>query len=304
MMAIRFLAHKAGVRLDKFVSQQCPELTRARAQKLIARGQILINNRLAKANSKLNIGDEVAITLPLPTPKTPIPKNIPLSIVYENQDLMVVDKPAGIVVHPAPGHPDHTLVNAILAHCHTLPDADSSLRPGIVHRLDKDTSGLMVIAKNARAKAELQSQLKDHSMAKHYLVLVNGNLTPQQGAIEAPVGRHPTNRKRMVISSGGKEAQTSYRVIEYVANYTLLDVAPITGRTHQIRVHLSAIGHPVMGDAVYGRKSPLLSRQFVHSYLLGFRLPGSSEYVEFKSELPADLKQALKHICLDRHGFG
>jgi len=205
---------------------------------------------------------------------------------------LVVDKPAGLAVHPAPGHPAHTLINALLSHLSELPDTGSPLRPGIVHRLDKDTSGLMLVAKNVSAHANLSNQFKTRSVKKTYLVLVRGHLTPEDGIIEAPVGRDPRNRKRMaVVAEGrGRQARTQYRVVEHIDDYTLLEAMPETGRTHQIRVHLSAIGYPVVGDPTYGVKSPSLSRQ------LGFHLPSSGEYMEFESGLPPDLQQALKDI--------
>ncbi len=210
---------------------------------------------------------------------------------------MVVEKPAGLTVHPAPGHPSHTLVNAILSHFPHLADIGDSLRPGIVHRLDKDTSGVMLVAKNSVAQASLISQFKARSVVKAYRVLVKGHLTPEDGVIEAPVGRDLSNRKRMAVVAEGREARTGYHVIKYVGGYTLLEIRPETGRTHQIRVHLAAIDYPVVGDRVYGVKSPYLSRQFMHACRLGFKLPSTGEYVEFKSELPPDLEQALKDIA-------
>ena len=293
-----FIADKAGVRLDKYVGEQCPELSRTHAQKLIGEGYIKVNDRVAKASLKLNAGDRLTIVIPPAEPSPLSPEDIPLNIIYEDDDLLVVDKPAGLTIHPAPGHPSHTLVNAILAHFPDLPDTDDSLRPGIVHRLDKDTSGVMLVAKNRVAHADLSDQFKTHSVAKAYLVMVKGRLTPEQGIIEAPIGRDPRNRKRMavVVVAKGREARTEYQVIRYIDNYTLLEVRPETGRTHQIRVHLSAIGYPVVGDSVYGSKSPHLSRQFIHASRLGFKLPSTGEYVEFTSELPADLEQALEDI--------
>ncbi|MQY67732.1 MAG: RluA family pseudouridine synthase, partial [Dehalococcoidia bacterium] len=196
----------------------------------------------------------------------------------------------------APGHPAHTLVNAILAHFPHLADIGDSLRPGVVHRLDKDTSGVMLVAKNSAAQADLAKQFKSHSVTKAYLALVRGRLEPENGIIEADIGRDPHNRKRMAVVAAGREARTEYRVIRYIGGYTLLEVMPETGRTHQIRVHLAAIGFPVVGDKVYGVKSPHLSRQFLHASRLGFKLPSSGEYVEFESELPEDLAKALEAI--------
>ena len=291
-----FVADRQGARLDKYVCEKRPELSRTRVQKLIAGGYVTVNERVAKAGHKLDIGDRLKVIIP-PTPQsTVVPEAIPLNIIYEDDDLLVVDKPAGLAVHPAPGHPSHTLVNAILSHFPHLAALSDSMRPGIVHRLDKDTSGVMLVAKNSVAQADLSDQFKAHSVAKAYLVLVKGHLTPENGVIEAPIGRDSRNRKRMAVVAGGREARTEYRVIRFIGDYTLLEVRPETGRTHQIRVHLSAIGYPVVGDKVYGVKSAYLSRQFLHACRLGFKLPSTGEYVEFTSELPLDLEQALKDI--------
>ena len=292
----KFIADESGGRLDKFVSGKLPELSRTYAQKLIADGYITVNDRVARASLKLNAGDRLTISIPPPIPSPLTPENIPLSIVYEDKDLLLIDKPAGLTAHPAPGQPSHTLVNAILARFPNLPNSGDRLRPGIVHRLDKDTSGLVLVAKNGVALNNLKSQFNARSIAKAYLVLVKGHLSPESGFIDAPIGRDPSNRKRMAIVDSGREARTEYRVIKYAGDCTLLEVRPETGRTHQIRVHLSAIAYPVVGDKTYGVKSPFLSRQFVHAHRLGFKLPSSGEYVEFTSELPPDLEQALEKI--------
>lgn len=293
-MSQRFelIVEDSDIRLDKYVSERCG-ISRSRAQKLIGEGHITVDGHLAKAGQRLNPGSEVLALIPLPSPLSLAPEEIPLRIIYQDNDLLVVDKPAGIPVHPAPGHPSHTLVNAILAHCPDLAGIGGSLRPGIVHRLDKDTSGLMVVAKSDAAQTSLSHQLKNRTMIKKYLALVCGRLAPKQGAIEAPIGRHPRDRKRMAVVSTGREARTQYQAIEYLGDYTLVQVQPETGRTHQIRVHFSAIGHPLFGDPVYGKKSPLLGRQFLHAHYLGFRLPQNGEFVEFGSELPAELERVL-----------
>ncbi len=290
------MVEKPGVRLDRYVAEKCPEFSRTQAQKLIADGYITVNDHVAKAGVKLHVGDRVNITLPPPPPSPLSPEAIPLNIIYEDNDLLVIDKPAGLAIHPAPGHPSHTLVNAILSYLPNLPESEDPLRPGIVHRLDKDASGVMVVAKNSLAQANLINQFKARSVVKAYLALVRGHLTPDEGVIEAPIGRDPRNRKRMAVVAEGKEARTQYYVIKFVGNCTLVEVRPETGRTHQIRVHLSAIGYPVVGDSVYGVKSAYLSRQFLHACRLGFKLPSSGEYVEFTSDLPPDLEQALKDI--------
>ncbi|MBL7126022.1 MAG: RluA family pseudouridine synthase [Dehalococcoidales bacterium] len=291
------VAGTAGVRLDRFVADSCPELTRTHAQKLITDGFITVNGREVRPSLKLDSGDQVNIIVPPAPPSPLLPEAIPLNVVYEDEDLLVVDKPPGLTVHPAPGHPGHTLVNALLSHVPHLARMGDSLRPGIVHRLDKDTSGLMVVAKNRTAQTNLIEQFRTRSVVKAYLVLVKGRLTPEKGIIDAAIGRDSKNRKRMAVVKEGRPARTQYHVVKYIDGYTFLEVAPETGRTHQIRVHLAAIGYPVVGDAVYGVRSAHLSRQFLHACRLGFRLPSSGEYVEFSSELPEDLAQALVNVA-------
>ncbi len=293
------MVNEQGARLDKYVTEHQPGLSRTQTQRLIGDSYIKVNDCVAKAGLKLNVGDRLTISIPPIPPTTLTPEAIPLNILYEDDDLLVIDKPAGLTVHPAPGHPTHTLVNAILSHLSSLPDTGDWQRPGIVHRLDKDTSGVMLVAKNSAAHSNLASQFKARSVVKVYQVLVKGHLTPEEGIIEAPVGRDPRHRERMAVvaESRGREARTGYHVINYIGDYTLLEVRPETGRTHQIRVHLAAIGYPVVGDKVYGMKSPHLPRQFVHASLLGFTLPSTGEYVEFTSPLPPDLEQALKDIA-------
>jgi 23S rRNA pseudouridine1911/1915/1917 synthase len=291
---LQFTATRAGDRLDRYIVQECPELSRSYIQKLISEGYVTVNNRVVKRSFKLDNGDEVSVIIP-PSAPPPLAEEMPLSIVYEDSDLLVVDKPAGLIVHPTPTRPAHTLVNAILAHCPELAGAGST-RPGIVHRLDKNTSGLMVVAKNEAAQQDLSAQIKARSVVKRYLALVVGHLSPDRGIIEAPIGRHLRHRERMAVVSGGREARTQYRVIRYLDSYTLIEVTPETGRTHQIRVHFAAIGHPVVGDEVYGVRSSFLGRQFLHAHRFGFRLPSTAEYVEFSSRLPPDLEQALQHL--------
>ena len=258
-----------------------------------------MNESVARASQKLKAGDRVRIDLP-PAPQNHlIAEPIPLNIVYEDDDVIVVDKPAGLTAHPAPGHAGHTLANALLAHCPGLAGVGEAMRPGIVHRLDKDTSGLTIVAKSSSAQQYLIGQFKARSVTRGYLVLVRGKVMPDRGVIEGPIGRDPSNRKRMAVVADGKWARTEYSVKRYCGGYTLLEVTPETGRTHQIRVHLLSIGHPVVGDAVYGVRSPHLRRQFVHACRLGFRLPGAGDYREFTSELPADLKLALECLCPD-----
>ncbi len=279
-------------RLDKYVAEQC-HLSRSYVQRLIAEGLILVEGQLAKPSRRLEQGEKILIAFPPPVPSTLKPEAIPLETVYEDEDILVVDKPPGLAVHPAPGHESGTLVNAILALCPDLAKLGKGVRPGIVHRLDKDTSGLMVVAKNEGARLILVEQLKRREFKKGYLALVRGHLSPNEGAIEGPIGRHPRKRQRMSVTSKGKEARTLYRVKKYIGDCTLLEIQTETGRTHQIRVHLSAIGYPVVGDPVYGVRSTFLRRQFLHAHRLGFKLPRSGKFVEFESELPPDLRQAL-----------
>jgi 23S rRNA pseudouridine1911/1915/1917 synthase len=301
--AFTLVAGRGGERLDLFVAHERPELSRSRIQRLIADGLITVNGAYAKPGLRLAAGDRVDVVVPPPEPKEPLPEAIPLSVVYEDDDLLVVDKPPGMTVHPAPGHPRHTLVNAIVAHCPELAEERGTERPGIVHRLDRDTSGLLVVAKSERVRADLVRQFKGRSVAKGYLALVHGRLEPAETAIEAPIGRDPRRRKRMAVVEGGREARTAYRVMRYYDEYSLVKVTPFTGRTHQIRVHLASVGHPVVGDATYGRKAgrakrrrPLVGRQFLHAYWLGFRHPRDGRYLEFESPLPPDLVAALRRL--------
>jgi len=291
-----FVADVPGVRLDRFAGDKCPGLSRTRARKLIDEGLVTVNGRNVRPSYQLAAGDKVDISIPPETPSTLSPEPIPLKIIYEDADLLVVDKPAGLTVHPAPGHPSHTLVNAVLSYLPALAGEGESLRPGIVHRLDKDTSGLIIVAKNRAAHENLSDQFKSRSVSKSYIVLVKGKLTPESGIIEAAIGRDPRNRQRMAVVARGREARTEYRVLRYVGGYSLLEIRPETGRTHQIRVHLAAIGFPVVGDAAYGVASPHISRQFLHASRLAFNLPSSSRRVEFTSPLPPDLEQALKEM--------
>jgi len=292
----QFNSSAPDIRLDKYLTLVLPQFSRAHLQRLVAQGYILVNGRSAESKQRLSKGDKIIVKLPPPLVR-PLAEPMPLTIIYEDEDIVVIDKPAGLTVHPAPGHPSHTLVNAVLAHCPNLDISNELIRPGIVHRLDKDTSGLIVIAKSDFVRKYLAEQFKNRTVTKGYLVLVKGRLSPEQGIIEAPIGRDPHNRRRMAIVEAGKEASTQYRVRKYLDNYTLVEVMPLTGRTHQIRVHLSAIGSPVVGDVIYGIKSAHLDRQFVHAYRLGFRLPSTERYQEFTSPLPLDLERALEYLC-------
>ncbi len=294
-MDFSFRAGKGGLRLDKCVVQQRPSLSRAHVQKLIEEDLVTVNGQAVRSSYIVQPGDRIRVRVPA-AGRTLRQEQIPLDIVYEDDQVLVIDKPAGLTVHPAPGHPSGTLVNAILAHIPELAAKDTSSRPGLVHRLDKDTSGLMVIARTAKAQENLVHQFKERTLHKKYIVLVLGRVSPEKGAIEAPVGRHPSQRQRMAVVEGGLPARTEYRVLRYLKGYTLLEASPVTGRTHQIRVHLAAIGHPVAGDKTYGGKSSYVPRQFVHASHLAFSHPDSGQIVEFSSDLPADLEAVLAAI--------
>ena len=298
MRTLELTADRGGERLDTFIARRCPELSRSHARRLIDEGLVSVNGRQAKPSERVTAGLSVNVTIPPPETITLVPEAIPLTIIYQDGDIIVLDKPAGLTVHPAPGHPSGTLVNALLAACPDLRGIAGTLRPGIVHRLDKDTSGLMVVAKNDRAQRALQRQLKDRDVRKTYLALVRGVPAPREGTIAAPIGRHPKNRKKMAVVADGREATTRYRVREEIAGgqYSLLEVEPVTGRTHQIRVHLAAVGHPVVGDATYGRPSAAVGRQFLHAHKLAFAMPLGGRTVEFESPLPADLREALSQL--------
>ena len=293
----RLVADLDGERLDVFIARLLPQFTRSRVRRLIVGGLVTLDGRqAAKAGVKLEAGQRIELTVPPPESAELEPEAIPLRIVYEDDDLLVVDKPAGLAVHPSPGHSRHTLVHAILAHCPQLSSIGGEGRPGIVHRLDKDTSGLIIVAKHDDAHRSLARQLKERRMEKRYLALVEGLVEPPEGIIEAPIARHPRRRQRMAVVEGGREARTHYKLLREVDGRSLLEVRPETGRTHQIRVHLAAIDHPVTGDRIYGRRdarrSPL-RRHFLHAHGLVFRHPRTGERLELEAPLPEDLTQAL-----------
>jgi 23S rRNA pseudouridine1911/1915/1917 synthase len=290
---LNFIVESSGVRLDKFLSSKA-NLPRTYIQKLIKEGKVAVDGQNAKASLKLNAGSKIFLLLPPLT--NLIPEDVSLTIIYEDDDVLVIDKPAGLSVHPAPGHESGTLVNALLSHYPDLADVGDALRPGIVHRLDKDASGLMMVAKNEIAQQNLSEQFKEHLVVKKYLALIEGHLTSKQGLIEAPIGCHPRHRKKMAVVSGGKESRTRFQVLDFIGDYTFVEVVTETGRTHQIRVHFSAIGHPVFGDSVYGKKSPLLSRLFLHACYLGFSLPKNGDFVNFHSELPSELRKLIQEL--------
>lgn len=283
-------AQDAGSRVDAYVASHCDEITRSLAQQMLAREEILCNGKVLSKSYKTTLGDKISITLRDPQAVEIAPQNIPLDIVYEDDALLVVNKPKGMVVHPAPGNPDGTLVNALLYHCEgRLSGINGEIRPGIVHRIDKDTSGLLVVAKDNETHTALCEQFAVHSITRIYYAVVYGKFSQDKGFVEASIGRHPVERKRMAITDkNSRYAYTSYEVLARYRGFTQIALQLKTGRTHQIRVHMASIGHPVAGDAVYGPKRAItkLNGQCLHAKTLGFIHPKTGEYVEFDSELP------------------
>ena len=293
-------ADESGERLDAFLSRSEGISSRSAAQKLIAEGHVLLNGRPAKKNDRLEPGDRVEFTVPEPKEVDIVPKDIPLEIVYEDDDVVVINKPKGLVVHPAAGHQDDTLVNGLLyAMGDSLSGINGELRPGIVHRIDKDTSGLLAVAKNDFAHTMLASQLKDHSMARTYEAIVCGSFREDSGTVDAPIGRHPTDRKKMCVTQrNSKPAVTHWEVVERFRGYTHIRCRLETGRTHQIRVHMAYIGHPILGDTVYGHKKPELgqSSQCLHAGALCFRHPRDGRPVLVFAPLPEYFQEVLERL--------
>ena len=286
-------------RLDAFLASSLDGLTRSQATRLIESGEVAVNGRAVSKSYKLAGGEDIAVTLPEPEPVEAVPQDIPLDVVYEDADVIVVNKPSGMVVHPAPGHPDGTLVNALLYHCAgTLSGIGGALRPGIVHRIDRDTSGLIIAAKNDAAHQYLSAQLADHTLARTYECIVVGALREDRGTVVAPIARHPTDRKRMAVVAGGREAVTHWEVIARYPGYTHVRCRLETGRTHQIRVHMAYIGHPILGDTVYGakREVPGLTGQCLHAVGLRFLHPRTHEVVELFCPLPEEFTRMLQKI--------
>lgn len=294
---------QAGERLDKALAEKLPAFSRAQIQKLIRDGQVRMGGTAVKGSLRLVGGERVAVTIPPVEETDLIAQAIPLDILYEDADLILVNKAAGMVVHPAAGHESGTLVNAILAHCPDLPGIGGEKRPGIVHRLDKETSGLILVAKNDTALRHLQAQFKKRTVEKVYLALCEGHFQAAEALIDAPIGRDPRNRKRMAVippnaSAQSRPAQTRVSVVDYYGNYSLLECRPLTGRTHQIRVHLAFAGHPIVGDEVYGRRKQTLplSRHFLHAAGLTFKRPSDGREMTFRAELPQELKAVLEAL--------
>ena len=282
-----------GDRLDSFLAGGSTGLTRSQLRRLIAGGSILLNGLPAKPSQRVKCGDRVLVFIPPPRTLDLAAQSMPLEVAYQDQDLVVIDKPPGLPVHPGPGHPDKTLVNGLLALCPDIQGIGDGLRPGIVHRLDKDTSGLIVVAKNHRVHQDLSTQLKERSVVKGYLALAAGRPVQPRGEIDAPIARDPRNRKRMAVVLGGRPSRTTYRALETFAGFTLLELYLKTGRTHQIRVHLAHLGHPLLADGLYGKPSDMLDRHFLHAHHLKFEHPATGEEMEFRSDLPQDLASVV-----------
>lgn len=289
---------EAGKRVDVAVAEYAPDLSRSTAQHLVAAGEVRVNGSTVKAARRLQAGDHVDVEISLSPALAAQPEEIPLTVVYQDADLAIIDKPAGLVVHPAAGHPSGTLANALAARFPQAREVGAEERPGIVHRLDKDTSGLLVVALNPAAHTALQRQIAARTAGRRYLALAAGHVTPPEGVIEAPIGRDPRNRKRMAAhGAAARPARTAYRVLNYLPGYTLLEARLDTGRTHQIRVHFAAGGHPLAGDRTYhGPTLPGLDRQFLHATELSLVSPSTGESLEFSSPLPADLARVLSEL--------
>ncbi|EAX48623.1 pseudouridine synthase, RluA family [Thermosinus carboxydivorans Nor1] len=288
-----------GKRLDLFLVERLPELSRTHIQRIIAAGEVTVNGKAGKANYKLAPADYVTIRLPEPKPAEIKAEAISLDILYEDEDIIVINKPRGMVVHPAAGNYEGTLVNALLRHCDRLSGINGVSRPGIVHRLDKDTSGVMMVAKTDRAHLDLARQIKERTAGRKYVAIVHGNIKENQGIINAPIGRHPTDRKKMaVVFTNSKEAITTFQVLERFGDYTLVECRLFTGRTHQIRVHMAYIGHPVVGDPKYGpgRQRFAIMGQALHAAELTFQHPVTGERMSFTVPLPDDMRAILEEL--------
>jgi 23S rRNA pseudouridine1911/1915/1917 synthase len=302
---VEFRVTESAGRLDRQLAAHLPDLSRVAVQRLIKEGRVLVNGQPAKPSYTPAAGDLLRVDLPPETPTTLLAQEIPLSILYEDAHLLVIDKPAGLVVHPGAGHAGGTIVNALLAHRPDVVNADlDPSRPGIVHRLDRDTSGLLLVATSRDVQAALQGQFKSREVEKTYLALLYGQLTPAEAVIEAPLGRHPVHRTRMaIITEGGRHALTRYRVREYLPDSTLVEADLLTGRTHQLRVHFASIGHPVVGDRTYGfrRQAMRVPRQLLHAWRLVFAHPVTGERMDLTAPVPADLQAVLDTL---RHDTG
>ena len=288
-----FECQVSGERLDRFLADRCADLSRSRIKRLIVGGEVTVDGRPRNAGFRLRAGQSVVIHVPDAVSSHMRPQSIPISVVYEDEHLLAVDKPAGMPVHPGVGHPDSTLLNALMGLDSGIGAVGGTSRPGLVHRLDKDTSGLVLVAKTEQAHERLSAQFKERSVRKGYLALVAGHPDPAEAIIDAPIGRDPGDRKKMAIVDDGRESSTLYRTLRSYRDCSLIDVRPKTGRTHQIRVHFASIGHPIVGDETYGRADSRIDRHFLHAAYLEFEHPASGERVELRAPLPNDLQAAL-----------
>ena len=298
VFACQVLPAEVGARLDLFLAEKYPDLSRSRIQGIISDRLLTVNQKIEKPSYRIRSGDRIEFKMPEPTPLEAEPEQIPLEVLYEDLDLVVLNKPQGMVVHPAEGNYSGTLVNALLFHCRDLSGINGRLRPGIVHRIDKDTSGVLVVAKTDFAHQGLAEQIKRHSVARVYTALVRGNLADERGTVDAPIGRHPVDRKRMAVVHGGRRAVTHYQVLKRFRGYDLIEARLETGRTHQIRVHMAYIGHPLVGDSRYGPADNKLGLkgQALHATTLGFVHPRTGDYIEFSASLPKRMELALRRL--------
>lgn len=290
---------RAGLRLDRYLAEELPDLSRSYIQKVIKDGGVSLKEKPLKANYKVSPGDVIQLELPPVVEMEVLPEDLPLDILYEDADLIFVNKPKDMVVHPSAGHFSGTLVNGLLYHCRgELSGINGVMRPGIVHRIDKDTTGVLVVCKNDRAHNRVAEQLKEHSITRRYRAVVCGNLKEDEGTVDAAIGRHPVERKRMAVVPGGRHAVTHYRVLERFGKYTYIECELETGRTHQIRVHMASVGHPILGDEVYGRgKAPFeLHGQVLHAMVLGVVHPSTGKYIEVEAPLPGYFAELLKKL--------
>ena len=300
MTDFSLVVEETGKRLDIYIAEKCDDLSRSEIQRLISNRKVFLDGLQSKASNKVVKGQTIKVFPSLEVRSSHMPQEIPLEVIFDDPDVVVVNKPHGLVVHPGPGHPDTTLVNAVLSMLDQSESDFQSNRPGIVHRLDKDTSGLIIIAKNNKAHEFISEQIKSRDIKKRYIALVHGIPKASQAFIEAPIGRHPNLRKKMAIISNGKVAKTFYRILEAFDDCALLEIDLITGRTHQVRVHLASIGHPVVSDDLYGSNMPMLGRQFLHASMLEFKLPRNGDLVKLNCDLPSDLNLFLDKIKLNR----
>ena len=299
MTDFSLVVEETGKRLDIYIAEKCDDLSRSEIQRLISNQKVLLDGLQSKASNKVVKGQTIKVFPSLEVRSSHMPQEIPLEVIFDDPDVVVVNKPHGLVVHPGPGHPDTTLVNAVLSMLDQSESDFQSNRPGIVHRLDKDTSGLIIIAKNNKAHEFISEQIKSRDIKKRYIALVHGIPKASQAFIEAPIGRHPNLRKKMAIISNGKVAKTFYRILEAFDDCAFLEIDLITGRTHQVRVHLASIGHPVVSDDLYGSNMDILGRQFLHASMLEFKLPRNGDLVKLNCDLPSDLNLFLDKIKLN-----